>query len=1252
MPKINQTFEKGMIKQYGLELQPKGSYNHAENIIQKSNGTIETEKGTTIYCNNLPEHYIIMAHCILGKDIIVLLGGTTNSLIGSITDGHYTQVTPAKYTSTLGLTNKDYGNVNIIGKIGYNKSRIIYIADGKNTSRALEIDKESSWRDLNTTGALSPEGLPSYVTCKEASGTLPTGMYQFAARFYTSSNVATNVGLISNPFPVIMPSGFGAEPGTASSTGIALDIHNIDSSYAYVEPIVITRIGTTNTLTVHTLDKIAITPGLSSAHIVYGSTSQNILELTEQEIRVAFVNYDAAKYLCQKDGHLLLSGLTVTEDSTDWQEIANHVKLRWFTEDVPYVSGFDISATGSETQRMGADSITVDTQRGKLSDYRDPMNTAIKRGYKRNEVYSFTFTPIFKDGTIGNAYHIPSDLSGRDDYTEAKADGTLGIAKSTAVYPQTFGRLAGTPVKYHRMPETLVSPPVTFSGNTAILKVIGIEATVPDTIGDIAGYIIGREVRTEFNSTILGQGLLKPISKVFNGGGWSGNQLTTNMLFGGCRHRLEGRYDPSGPGDDVIIVDVDGYSTYTDSYTSVYMPDMDIDALDPTKLNGLMVVSNSIQEVKYANTTSKNREDDQDRWDYNKIKVVSTQVDATTEWHYAGVTDKLILAHGTGSVVSQAKRSYRFDGKDFQVKCASPCVICKTTNGDTYTGPAAFTYYNREHSAFRAHWHSNKSFVKASDKYNIPIVDIRTENDAFYGIPTNQSSVLAGYALIDSTGLAKTVKFFGGDTFICKVGMTNFDRSQIPEVLDVGSAPLNKFTQPTVYQYIHLFIETSVNYNYLHELPGTKKSVPLLDLSGRIYGKDANIGAWNYDIDQANRYPYNKQYSSSGDGTKTYSASADEVSVKGVINRTIYSSKSIAGELTDSYRIFKPNDYHDIPYTKGMITGIFVHNGILFHHTEYSLWRSSFNDMATQATSIGEVVLGNGGAFNRPSVEMSTLEGGYAGCQDPDTNVQTPIGRIFLDKHQRRLFALGEGLKDLTTPPMREWFLQNLSDSVKYIGGYDIRNSRYMLTCPEWTLSYSLLTREFTAFHSYTPITYIAFGDKTLMYDHNAIHELGIGEVGNYFGTKFPSKLRFVVNDTVGNMVLFNNIEYTVRAIKNSIQLEDKNISKFKFYNDRRNTNELTVIIPDSFIDSFEKIGEITCHKVDGVYRAAIPQDMVKDVTKDVLDPSNLLNASDNPEFRPYMSGGYLVIEIEIDNTDNTVVELKTFKTEVEPYNL
>ena len=157
-------------------------------------------------------------------------------------------------------------------------------------------------------------------------------------------------------------------------------------------------------------------------------------------------------------------------------------------------------------------------QTSTFSSYRNPDNVYKYVGYKREEVYSFTFTPIV-NGRAKDAYHIPAMTP-----SEASAifPGVTNVVDrvltSTEKYPTTFPNLGqtvlkNTPIRYHKMPSNSTSPFVTTLTGEQVEQhnVLGLIFNIrsqTDWKSNCDGYIIARENRRG-KETRGAQGVIK-----------------------------------------------------------------------------------------------------------------------------------------------------------------------------------------------------------------------------------------------------------------------------------------------------------------------------------------------------------------------------------------------------------------------------------------------------------------------------------------------------------------------------------------------------------------------------------------------------------------------------------------------------------------------------------------------------------------------------------------------------------------------
>lgn len=130
-------------------------------------------------------------------------------------------------------------------------------------------------------------------------------------------------------------------------------------------------------------------------------------------------------------------------------------------------------------------------------------------------------------------------------------------------------------------------------------------------------------------------------------------------------------------------------------------------------------------------------------------------------------------------------------------------------------------------------------------------------------------------------------------------------------------------------------------------------------------------------------------------------------------NRVYQSDKSFQEELTDSFKVFKANNYKDYKGEHGVITGLFENNNNLMIHFEEALKIQPKN---YQERVVDEIVtiIGTGGYFDIPTKDVIDSDIGAAGNQDFRNRIKTPYGIFFIDEIERKPYLLSNELKDLS----------------------------------------------------------------------------------------------------------------------------------------------------------------------------------------------------------------------------------------------
>jgi hypothetical protein len=544
--------------------------------------------------------------------------------------------------------------------------------------------------------------------------------------------------------------------------------------------------------------------------------------------------------------------------------------------------------------------------------------------------------------------------------------------------------------------------------------------------------------------------------------------------------------------------------------------------------------------------------------------------------------------------------------------------------------------------------------------YNHNLYNVVLENTQQYG-PISSSECIPIYRTnnIPSPTSDTIFSVFGGDVFISKfayinkdlyryraaydkvfltVGTVNWDNNPGTEILPIDGNSGKGMDLRAISYY---FTESQVNCNYRHQFQDRRSSVAVAGV--KYYPRYSALEVLAEDPRNGDSDSYNTQYSFENTVKPIYTKPQSYTSIGTFSNRTIYSEKAKQDDLTDNYRVFLQNNYHDIPKHTGDIWNTFVHNNTFYIHTTKSLWRTFVNEISTQVTSIGEVVQGTGGVFSMPSKEVLTSMGGYAGTISQFGGTHTPFGYVFPDALQGKVFILNEGLEEISQHGMMQYFSNNLlegligntyidnpcnPDSAGIIGVFDYDSKRYILvkrgTSRDLTMSYSLLNKKWVSFHSYKPHFLISSDSRLFGFTNDTVttemHEHNVGDRGLFYNNPIqPFDIHFVFNPLPKVSKSFDNM--FVQAMVeddagNYIDLDFFNTIRCKNYT--KNTGLITLTCTNAFGDNSN------VKKKSDQYQLAIPR--------------NALNA--DPIFPDRMTGKFMTVELSYNNLSNNKILL------------
>lgn len=269
-------------------------------------------------------------------------------------------------------------------------------------------------------------------------------------------------------------------------------------------------------------------------------------------------------------------------------------------------------------------------------------------------------------------------------------------------------------------------------------------------------------------------------------------------------------------------------------------------------------------------------------------------------------------------------------------------------------------------------------------------------------------------------------------------------------------------------------------------------------------------------------------------------------------NRIIYSDRSFQERVQDNYRIFKANNYVDLPANKGSIQALDYKNGQLWVRTQYSCFVITPNpqQLALQGTT---VEIGTGDFLSLQEQELNAVEIGYGGQLHPHESINTEHGLIWVDRSRGKVLMVTDTLSEISRTGMFQYFFDNLQveDHIKL--GYDPVHERLLLTntSKEETISYCFENKMWKSFHSYLPDYYLY--DKTTMYSVS-----GVDIYSHTSDDYLDSTLELILKDS--HPFTVQSVAYDERHYSSTNEVLDQTFNEILVYNDKQCSGYKTIL--------------------------------------------------------------------------------------------
>lgn len=1093
---------------------------------------------------------------------------TTWSLIYSSNDLLMTTVHPIANPGAIEAAYENPDYLRIAWTDFFNPLRILNAFDTELMALA------PSQFELSSGGVLPNKPIFNDIT---TGGALYVGMHQVAARYRSSSGGYSKISPISNMVSVteaLENNSFatydGTQLGTITNKALVFDFNGVDTSYDFLEIIHIFRNSK------YASPNIAIVAELTANSVDMSFTvtgNEDRVELTLDQFLDLDIPFTHAKTIAQKDNILFAGNVyknipTIDFDATairyDINQTTNgqhpdqnvyqyqsdgvtvggtgaNISYRIISQDIDgdVRGAFNINYphrilnnVGNATIDIGGDMHYWGDHYGYLGS---PWVQSLVRSYKRGETYRFGFVPIV-NGQDGRVIHI--------------ADIMIPWALSADnIFDNSFKLIRNITL------------------NHAVLRALGIEFTVDvSSIQDqIDGWRIVRVERTEADKTILGSGLLSPmthrffsdkpgyyLSSVFIGrpvdNMWyhvdQNTSLPQTLYSWHCPDYLFGKPFDHRAGDELVITHA--HQTIDGEAGSPALTPGGAFNIDRWKLYRHMAADHVIIPVNDAIFCSR-----ASQTSLNNEAVYNLSV---TSHNGPGLT-------GAGAYGDEPHSR----GTDTIMVHIDAAGIQQTSHG--YNNANTERYMRKFYAEYRRPNAAQYGGISASAKANNVYID----TGALQRIDQLSNPV-------------QTIRVWGGDTFV-----TIWDTLKMYRNMDIATSEYPDTYGVAVYSPI----ESDINLDLRHgdrfnELSGTIDTTGATTLVPNDFERNGEEFFYNYAYSAENNLKVFLPTPITGEVNRDYS-------------ERIYASISkIKGELVDSWRDFRVDTMIDLEGNHGPINVLVNNSDTLFAIQDRAFGKASVNERATVSTSEGNATaLGTSGVLSRFDY-IST----HSGSRHLFGIVKSPTSIYFFDAINGDLnrYSNGglipissvRGLKAFFFDNTRGTWLFDNDNPIHYeqvninqpgvykgiTGTYDYRYDEVLFTFhtrdkngaySPFTIGYDEEKNSFTSFYSFKPSLYIndkfsVISPAPISYTNSNVPGLyyhNSGVRGVFYG-QAPSKshIELLVNQGPELTKVFTNMEWNSRVLDSAgVDIPAETISNIVLSTDYQrtaNSNDFT----------------------------------------------------------------------------------------------
>jgi hypothetical protein len=343
-------------------------------------------------------------------------------------------------------------------------------------------------------------------------------------------------------------------------------------------------------------------------------------------------------------------------------------------------------------------------------------------------------------------------------------------------------------------------------------------------------------------------------------------------------------------------------------------------------------------------------------------------------------------------------------------------------------------------------------------------------------------------------------------------------------------------------------------------------------------------------------------------------------------NRVLYSDEKISGQLKDSWRSFRYDNYRDVDGGYGPINKLTLFRDSLYSFQDRGVGLFAVNPVAITTTQESDsIVLGTGAVIQDHKYIITDV-----GSKHQWSVLATNKGLYWADILTNSIYKMGgaeegmlevsrvKGLKSffedrLEYSPFSLTEYNNLTGSVMQFGdtpthlhgivaGYDAKNNEVLFSFLERgnggtidhggtpdkkeTICYSETTQSFTSFYDFATPMFINTQDKLLSVDPssgNSLYLHNTGAYGQWYNETFKTILRFIVNPNPTETKVFDNFEWHTEVLNAGGDIPNQTWTNIAVQTDYQNS--ANVLYPDINIKRRERTWKTAVARDKGVSR-------------------------------------------------------------------